>query len=265
MCRTGVSAQWGFVKPYYEHAGITIFHGDCREILPALSAESIITDPVWPNPSNLLVGSLDPWKLWEEACGCISGFDRLVVQLGALSDPRFLQYVPRSLPFLRVCWLEYLPPSFRGKCVMASDVAYVFGEAPAVLPDGRVCIPGVCRANPSNSDFKRSNGANRSKKTYDARQRSLPHPAARRFHHVAWLVKWFAGESVIDPFGGSGTTALACKRLQIPCTLIEIEESYCELAANRLSQEIFPFPDPSGPETPVQDENHETLSAEDAG
>jgi hypothetical protein len=24
------------MKPYYEHAGITIYHGDCREVLPQL-------------------------------------------------------------------------------------------------------------------------------------------------------------------------------------------------------------------------------------
>src|SRR5262252_2927748 len=34
------------MKPYYEHAGITIYHGDCREILPVLSAVDVIaTDP----------------------------------------------------------------------------------------------------------------------------------------------------------------------------------------------------------------------------
>jgi len=33
------------VRPYYEHAGITIYHGDCREILPGLEAGLIVTDP----------------------------------------------------------------------------------------------------------------------------------------------------------------------------------------------------------------------------
>ena len=32
------------MKPYYEHAGITIYHGDCREILP-LQTDAIVTDP----------------------------------------------------------------------------------------------------------------------------------------------------------------------------------------------------------------------------
>ena len=33
------------LKPYYEHAGITIYHGDCREILPCLRADLLFTDP----------------------------------------------------------------------------------------------------------------------------------------------------------------------------------------------------------------------------
>ena len=33
------------MKPYYEHAGITIYHGDCREILPSVSADVVVTDP----------------------------------------------------------------------------------------------------------------------------------------------------------------------------------------------------------------------------
>lgn len=33
------------MTPYYEQDGITIFHGDCREILPILKGDSIVTDP----------------------------------------------------------------------------------------------------------------------------------------------------------------------------------------------------------------------------
>ena len=42
------------MKPYYDCDGITIYHGDCREVLPQLpDADAIITDPVWLNAGAL--------------------------------------------------------------------------------------------------------------------------------------------------------------------------------------------------------------------
>ena len=35
------------------------------------------------------------------------------------------------------------------------------------------------------------------------------------------------GESVLDPFGGTGTTLRVCRPLGYPCTLIEIDKGYC--------------------------------------
>jgi hypothetical protein len=32
-------------KPYYDKRGITIYHGDCKEILPGLTGDSLVTDP----------------------------------------------------------------------------------------------------------------------------------------------------------------------------------------------------------------------------
>jgi DNA modification methylase len=67
------------------------------------------------------------------------------------------------------------------------------------------------------------------------------HPCPRRIQHVQWLVKHWARQSVLDPFMGAGTTALACKSMGVAFIGIEIEERYCEIAAKRLSQEVFDF------------------------
>ena len=39
------AVPWRQMKPYYEHAGITIYHGDCREVLPQLEYDVVVSDP----------------------------------------------------------------------------------------------------------------------------------------------------------------------------------------------------------------------------
>jgi hypothetical protein len=228
------------VKPYYEHAGITIYHGDAREIMPQLEGESIITDPVWPNCEHIFPGIDGARLLGEVLAG--ARVRRVAIQMGCNSDPRFLMCVPPVFPFLRTCYLEYAVVGYLGRIMRDAEVAYVFGDAPDSKPGARV-MPGRVIATRSNGD-KKWGSHGRTQLEVEASVRAMAHPTRRLLQHVRWLCKWFGGSSVIDPFMGSGTAALACKSIGVTFQGIEIEERYCEIAAKRLAQEVFDFSHP---------------------
>ncbi len=224
------------LSPYYDHAGITIYHGDCRDILPELQQpDTCIVDPVWPN--SVFPGVQDPQQLFHEMCFFLTS-DRLVVHLGCTSDPRFLAAVPSRYPFLRTCWLRYARPSYRGRILVGSDVAYGYGIAPPSR-EGRHVLSGESIAR--NNSNKLQNTGRGSGTSDEIAYKEMPHPAPRRLEHLKWLVKVFADKGVLDPFCGTGTTLEAAKEAGLPAIGIEIEEKYCEIAAKRLSQEVFQF------------------------
>jgi site-specific DNA-methyltransferase (adenine-specific) len=207
------------VKPYYEDERATIYHGDCREILPQLEpADAVITDPVWPNAKVPMFGQKDPLAMFGAMWEALPGLPkRAAIQLGCDSDPRFLAAVPVGLPFFRVAWLEVVRMSYKGRLGMTGDVGYLFG-APPKSRKGQHIIPGRC-TDPS------------------PKGRETDHPCPRKLRHVEWLVRWWTETTdlVLDPFMGSGTTLLAVANLfRREAIGIEISEEYCEMAADRL-------------------------------
>jgi len=216
------------MEPYYQEDAVTIYHGDAREITPQLGpVDAVITDPVWPNNTIQEFSRIDPFSLLRDvACTWPGKIKRAVIHLGCCSDPRILCAIPPELPFLRVNWLRFRP-SYRGRMLIGSDVAYAFGEAPSVRP-GHVLIPGESRIptgpGVAMMDWKMKE-----------------HPCPRIYQLVSYVVDIFTapGETILDPFAGSGTTAMAAKNLGRKCILIEKNEKYCALAVRNISQEVL--------------------------
>ncbi len=212
------------LTPYYADAAVTIYHGDCREILPALRFDALVTDPVWPNARVPLFGSDDPIRMFKQAWKAIQpGMPkRAAIHLGCDSDPRKIMACV-DLDFFRVCWLKIARVGYKGRLLMTGDVAYLFGEPPKSRPGAHV-IPGECM-------------------DADGKGKQSAHPCPRKRRHVEWLVNWWTEETdvICDPFMGGGTTGLACKNLGRRFLGIEIDERYCEMAAKRMSQEMLNF------------------------
>lgn len=223
------------MTPYYQDKLVTLYNADARQILPDLEkVDCIVTDPVWPNALESLPGSEDPYALLLSVATHFPRLaDRCVIQLGCNSDVRILAAIPAALPFLRVATLDYIRPHYRGRILYTGDAAYIFGNPPPSEP-GRHLMPGRFV---ETHIYPRYEG----------------HPCPRVLGHVRWLLHWYARGTVLDPFAGGCTTAVACRQLGIHCTCIEISEDFCERAAKRLSTGQLHFA-----ELPAQTKTTET-------
>jgi len=204
---------------------VRILQGDCREILPTLAGEridSVITDPVWPNcPPALLAGWDRPEALLGEALELLPrSVKRLVVILRSDSDPRFLRAVPDRWPFVCMQTMAYAVPMYIGRVLGGTEVAYCFGDPTPVRKGKRLIPMWGPKAQPGN---RRANG----------------HPCSRALVHMDWLVDWWSmpGETILDPFCGSGTIPLAADRMQRHGIGIEVVDSYVDIARARAAND----------------------------
>lgn len=213
---------------------VRLICADCRDVLPTLvNLDVVVTDPVWPNaPVNSIIGSDRPIELFGEAAIYLQRSKRVIVQLGCDSNPAMLAVI--NLPFLRVCWLEYACPTYKGRLLHTGDVAYCYGTWPSPSKGSQV-IPGRCIS--SRNEFIR--GPRHRGKEKGGFEK-LDHPMPRRLDFVRWLVRWWSSSSeiILDPFMGSGTTGVAAVKLGRKFIGVEIEEKYFSIAVKRIEQAL---------------------------
>jgi DNA modification methylase len=65
---------------------------------------------------------------------------------------------------------------------------------------------------------------------------NLKHPTVKPVQLMEWLIQLMTkeGETVLDPFLGTGATAIACQNLGRECVGIEIDKGYFKIAKGRL-------------------------------
>jgi site-specific DNA-methyltransferase (adenine-specific) len=213
------------VKPYYEHGGITIYHGDCREILPAVApVDLLLTDPPYGIgdkwATTPVVGKRGSSRLWGRG----EQWDNSTICPWLLD-----QAIEKASSAIVWGGNYYALPPARGW--LSWDKMQEFSGAHFELAWTNLPIPArVFRL--SRIDAYRNRAEHRKE-----------HPTEKPAQLMRWCIG-LAGESaksVIDPFMGCGATVLASVALGRHAIGIEIEERYCEIAAKRLSQEVLPL------------------------
>ncbi len=225
------------MTPYYDEDGVTIYHGDCRDVLPVIGGEvdAVVTDP--------------PYKLSQEYSASTDSDNLLAVASIQMTAPLLLErckagavavvfYDTRIMPFAldafrRGGWryLRHLTLYRRAGnahqmhgWMSTSDFVLVLSK-----PGGRTEFFG-----PWEHD------------TYVKSQlepESFNHPAQKPLGFLRSIVGNVSplGGVVLDPYMGSGTTLRAAKDLGRRAVGIEMEERYCEIAARRLQQGVLDF------------------------
>jgi DNA modification methylase len=229
------------VRPYYEHAGITIYHGDCRDVLPVVSGDVAITDP--PYGIGLVTKTSDfrnskHFDHGQSLMASVLYADDPARVRAMLNQaiPLMLRRVQRALVFCgpRLLW-SYPEPSAIG------GVFTPVGAGRS--PWGFQCVHPILYYGPDpflkDGKGSRPNGF----RTEQPNLERFDHPCSKPIGWMVWAVERASrvGEMVIDPFAGSGTTLVAAKNVGRKAIGIEIEERYCEIAAKRLSQGMLPL------------------------
>jgi site-specific DNA-methyltransferase (adenine-specific) len=218
--------------PYYDQDGITIYHGDCRNLID-LQADVMITDP--PYGIGLIVKS-SGYKGYSLPQASVTYQDdpAYVTALARETVPAWLARVDRAVIFSGPAAIWDYPPAVAIGCVYCPAGAgrspwgfqgchpiLYYGKDP-FLQDGKGGRPSSFRTEQPNPD-------------------KFDHPSPKPLSWMTWAVNRASrpGELVIDPFMGSGTTLVAAKKDHRRAIGIEIEERYCEIAAKRLDQGVL--------------------------
>jgi DNA modification methylase len=258
------------VTPYYDHAGIRIYHGDCREVLPHLEpVDLLFTSPPYLDRREYGGQLSEPWDAIVPpalASAPMSEAGQVIVNLGLVHrDGELVPYwdaliaAMRAAGFRHFGWYVWdqgfaLPGMMHGRLAPSHEWLFHFNRT-AVEPakTERSSYAGRTHRGYTVRDER---GVMKPK-TWDGRpygERRIhdslvriprhngpgenDHPAAMPIGLPRKILSFWPGV-VCDPFMGSGTTLRAAKDAGRRAIGIEIEERYCEIAAKRMAQETL--------------------------
>jgi site-specific DNA-methyltransferase (adenine-specific) len=198
------------MKPYFEDDAVTIYHGDCRDILPSLpKVDLVLTDP----PYGLQDRNMRNCVAFMDVSWDIKVDDSLINQVILCGQNAIIfggNYY--ALPPCRGFIVWDKGETILGRSWAECEMAWTNFD----------CVARIYKLNPNNKDGK-------------------DHPTQKPLPLIEWIIANYSTEQnlILDPFMGSGTTLRAAKNLGRKAIGIEIEEKYCEIAAKRMAQTVM--------------------------
>lgn len=243
--------------PYYTDSTVTLWHGDCRDIIPTLNlpADCVITDPPygetslawdrWPDGWPTIVAEAAP-SMW-----CFGSLRMLLDRRDEFAAWRLSQ---------DLIWEKHNGSGFhadRFNRVHEIVTHWYRGEwrdrwhATPTTPDAtarqvrRKPRPDHLGERRQSTYLSEDGGPRLMRSVLQVRSmhgRAL-HPTEKPIAVLAPLIEYACppGGLILDPFAGSGSTAVAARLSGRRAVLVEADEGYCEVIARRLAQDVLPL------------------------
>lgn len=207
--------------PYYQDEAVVIYHGDCRDVLLELldsSVDLVLTDPPYGN------GCIEDYEfLAKEAARLLKPHQFCCVYSGTIYLPEIIAAMNK---YLKWFWLHNL--RHRGQYTRVWGKHIHQNSKPILsFTRGKAEVPKLIW---TLTDY-----------TSDKPDKRFHSDLGQGINVPLRIIldRSEADNLVLDPFMGGGTFPFAAKMLGRKAIGIEIEERYCEIAANRCRQMVF--------------------------
>jgi DNA modification methylase len=220
------------MTPYYDDGSCVIYHGDCREILPSLTFDVIVTDPPYgigldadfSSLKTRLVTARSSWGTQGKSHSDVHGDDEPFDPAPILGWPCAMFGANHFASLLPTGGTWHVWDKRDG---LGSNMFADFEVMWTSFPSG-----------PSRLFRHKWLGFMR---PVGSPKFEFFHPTQKPVPLMRWLLLKCPDGTVLDPYVGSGTTLRAAKDLGKRAIGIEISEAYCEIAAKRLAQGVLAF------------------------
>jgi len=197
------------IKPYYESSLGKLYHGDCLEILPEIEpVDLVLTDPPYG------IGN------FVQTTGNVRG--KKVDWNNSIPDKEIFKLIKKISKY-RIIWgANYF------NCFESGAIIWIKNQP----------MPNFSKAEIASVSFFNKVEIVEITWTNFVNSKQTQHPCERPVSLYCWCIEYAPySELILDPFLGSGTTAIASERLNRRWIGIEISEEYCEIAAKRIEAE----------------------------
>lgn len=244
------------IEPYYQNELVTLYKGDCLEIMPELKEkfDACITDPPYQTTQNKWDSIIPFEPMWknlemlikENGAVCLFGQDKFSAKL-MLSNEKNHRY--------NLIWKkgERISGFLNAKKMPLrnhEDIMVFYKVQPTYNPqmtNGSLSHHrGSLNKTQKNNCYGKFEDVqtNFSELKYPKsilnfdRPHPPIHPTQKPVPLLEYLIKTYSNESekILDFTAGSGTTGIACMNTNRKCVLIEKEEKYCNIIVERLKQ-----------------------------